>query len=425
MNRYEKEIDFIFNQFPMYQKVGDRAFKPGIEGMKEFDVALGRPHRKFPAIHIAGTNGKGSVSHMLASVFMSCGLKTGLYTSPHLVDFRERIKIDGEMIPRERVLDFIDKWKPYMVEKRPSFFEITTAMAFDYFASEEVDIAVIETGLGGRLDSTNIINPLLSIITNISMDHTVQLGNTISEIAREKGGIIKESVPVVIGEATRSTKDIFEEIASNIGARICFAEEGQYRDIKLSDYELDLRGNYQVHNLRTVLTVLSILGEEAGFRSIFNSKSISGWSDENIRSGLKSVIKSTGLRGRWERLSENPLVICDTGHNFGGLSEVFSQLQGEKYRRLFIVIGFVADKDIGKIINILPRQAYYYFTQAKIERALNATELYEKCRSAGLNGEVKESVGVAIKDYMKICREGDLLFIGGSNFIIAEALPLF
>jgi len=421
MNRYEKEIDFIFNQFPMYQKVGDRAFKPGVEGMKEFDIALGRPHRRFPAIHIAGTNGKGSVSHMLASVLMRCGLKTGLYTSPHLVDFRERIKIDGEMISEERVLNFIDNWKSYMVEKQPSFFEITTAMAFDYFAAEEVDIAVIETGLGGRFDSTNIITPLLSIITNISMDHTAQLGGTISEIAREKGGIIKESVPVVIGEATRSNKDIFEGIASDVGARICFAEQGQYKDIKLSDYDLDLRGNYQVHNLRTVLTALSILGEEPRFVSMLGN----GWSDENIRTGLKSVVKSTGLRGRWERLSENPPVICDTGHNLGGLMEVFSQLRDETYKRLFIIIGFVADKDIGKIINILPRQAYYYFTQAKIERALNGVDLYEKCRAAGLNGEVKESVESAIEDYMQIWREGDLLFIGGSNFIVAEALPLF
>jgi len=444
MERYDKEIDFIFNQFPMYQKVGDRAFKPGLDGMKEFDAVLGRPHRKFEAIHIAGTNGKGSVSHMLASVFMKCGLKTGLYTSPHLVDFRERIKINGEMISKERVLEFIDKWKSYMIEKRPSFFEITTAMAFDYFASKEVDIAVIETGLGGRLDSTNIITPILSIITNISMDHTVQLGGTISEIAREKGGIIKDSVPVVVGEATRSTEDIFGNIASGVGARICFAERGQYRDVKLSDYELDLRGNYQVHNLRTVLTALSILGEEGKFTSILRDVDVkrtddikigncnngkkstyNGWSDENIRIGLKSVVKSTGLRGRWERLSENPLVICDTGHNLGGLTEVFSQLRDEKYKRLFIIIGFVADKDITKIINILPQQAYYYFTQAKIERALSAGELYEKCYTAGLKGEVKESVEQAVKDYMAESHEGDLLFIGGSNFIIAEALPLF
>ena len=464
MERYDKEIDFIFNQFPMYQKVGDRAFKPGLDGMKEFDAVLGKPHRKFEAIHIAGTNGKGSVSHMLASVFMKCGLKTGLYTSPHLVDFRERIKIDGVMISKERVLEFVDKWKSYMVEKRPSFFEITTAMAFDYFASEKVDISVIETGLGGRLDSTNIITPILSIITNISIDHTAQLGGTISEIAREKGGIIKESVPVVIGEATRSTEDIFENIASAVGARICFAERGQYRDVKLSDYELDLRGNYQIHNLRTVLTALSILGEESKFISILrdvdakrtddikigncnngkkstciggamveyvensnggNSVNNDGWSDENIRVGLKSVVKSTGLRGRWERLSENPLVICDTGHNLGGLTEVFSQLRNEKYKRLFIIIGFVADKDVTKIINILPQQAYYYFTQAKIERALSAGELYEKCYTAGIKGEVKESVEQAVKDYMAESHEGDLLFIGGSNFIIAEALPLF
>jgi len=421
MSRYEKEINFIFNQFPMYQKVGDRAFKPGLEGMKEFDTALGRPHEKFRAIHIAGTNGKGSVSHMLASVFMKCGLKTALYTSPHLIDFRERIKIDGEMIPEDKVLAFIDKWKPYMLEKRPSFFEITTAMAFDYFASEGVDIAVIETGLGGRLDSTNIITPLLSVITNISMDHTVQLGHTLSEIAREKGGIIKASVPVVVGETTRSTRDIFKEIASNVGARICFAENGAYKDIKISDYELDLKGNYQVHNFRTVLTSLSILGEESRFKSMLDS----GWCDENIRAGLKSTVKSTGLRGRWERLSENPPVICDTGHNLSGLTEVFSQLGEESFKRLFIVIGFVEDKDIGRIISILPRHAYYYFTQAKIERALDAVELSEKCRTAGLSGEVKNSVESAVRDHMANCLEGDLLFIGGSNFIVAEALPLF
>ena len=452
MERYDKEIDFIFNQFPMYQKVGDRAFKPGLDGMKDFDVALDRPHRKFITIHIAGTNGKGSVSHMLASVLMRSGLKTGLYTSPHLVDFRERIRINRAMIPKERVLDFIDRWKSYMLENRPSFFEITTAMAFDYFASEQVDIAVIETGLGGRLDSTNIITPVLSIITNISMDHTLQLGHSVSEIAREKGGIIKGSVPVVIGESSRATRDVFEGIASSVGARICFAEDGPYRDIKLSDYELDLEGSYQVHNLKTVLTALAILGEDNRFLSIFNNKVKAtgrsgntefgeggfsntelnnadidgfGWSDENIKKGLKSVVKSTGLRGRWEQLSEKPKVICDTGHNLAGLTEVFSQLQKERYERLCIIIGFVSDKDITKIINILPRNAYYYFTQANIERALSAAELYEKSCAVGLTGEVKESVEQAVKDYITENHDGDLLFIGGSNFIVAEALPLF
>lgn len=453
---YNSEIEYIFKQFPSYQKVGKIAYKPGIETMLEFDKALGAPHKKFLTIHIAGTNGKGSVSHMLAAVLQKTGAKTGLYTSPHMSDFRERIKINGEMITQQGVLDFLIKWKPYMLINKPSFFEITTAMAFDYFAKQGVDIAVIETGLGGRLDSTNVITPLLSIITNIAFDHCEHLGFTLGEIAREKAGIIKPSVPVVVGEALPSTKFIFEQFADERGSKIVFAQDSLFKEILASDYELDLKGDYQTHNLRTVLTSLALLCEnkkfmkvvengcnvvENGCNVVDNDCNVverscyvvengcnvveNSWSDKNIREALKWAAKTTGLRGRWEYLSENPPVICDTGHNANGLRIVFSQLRRQKAKRLFIILGFVADKDLEKILGLLPTMAYYYFTQAKIERALDAKILAKRATSLGYQGEIKSSVEQAIKDYKGIYREGDLLFIGGSTFIVAEAIDFF
>lgn len=418
---YNKEIEFLFKQFPLFQQVGKMAYKPGIETMKEFDNALGNPHNKFLTIHIAGTNGKGSVSHMLSAVLQKTGSKVGLYTSPHLVDFRERIKINGELIPQESVMDFLTKWKPFMLDKKPSFFEITTAMAFDYFGKQGVDIAVIETGLGGRLDSTNIITPLLSIITNIALDHCEHLGFTLGEIAREKAGIIKPNIPVVVGEALTATKHIFEQVADERGSRIVFAQESPFKEILASDYELDLKGDYQTHNIRTVLTSLALLFDNYKFMKVVES----GWSDQNIREALKSAARTTGLRGRWEYLSENPPVVCDTGHNANGLKIVFSQLLRQKAKRLFIILGFVADKDLEKILDLLPGMAYYYFTQAKIERALDAKILAKRAISLGYEGEIKSSVEQAIRDYKRVYREGDLLFIGGSTYIVAEAIDFF
>lgn len=419
--KYNQEIEQLFKQFPSYQQVGSIAYKEGLETMSEFDSLLGHPHRKFPVIHIAGTNGKGSVSHMLASVFMKLGLKTALYTSPHLLDFRERIKVDGKMISKEDVYEFLITHKGFMNRIKPSFFEITTALAFDYFAKQKVDIAVIETGLGGRLDSTNIVHPWLSIITNIGLDHCEQLGSTITAIALEKGGIIKENVPVVIGEHNATTKDIFEKFAAERGSKILFSKLYRFKEIKLSDYELDLKGDYQVNNLRTVLTALYVLSQNQSFLSLVGK----GWSDLNIKEGLKTAAASTGLRGRWETLNVNPLVICDTGHNVHGLSVVFSQLRKQTFLRLFSIIGFVADKDIEKIMGLLPVSSYFYFTQANIPRALDAKLLAKRCKSVGLQGEVALSVEEAILKFRSVCKEGDLLFIGGSTFIVAEAIEFF
>lgn len=420
-DKYNEEIEYIFRQFPSYQQVGKIAYKEGLETMIEFDRRLGHPQRDYPVIHVAGTNGKGSVSHMLTSALMSCGVRVGLYTSPHLLDFRERIKVNGVMISKEEVLNFLVKWRPFMIEQKPSFFEITTAMAFDHFRRERVDIAVIETGLGGRLDSTNIVTPLVSVITNIALDHTEQLGNTLSAIASEKAGIIKHSVPVVIGEYTTSTKEIFENVANQKGAHIVFSQDSLFSEIKATDYELDLTGDCQTHNLRCVLTTLSVLSLNPTFINVVGE----GWSDDNIRNGLKSTAMATGLRGRWEYLSKEPPVVCDTGHNVNGLTMVFSQLRRQRYKRLFSIVGFVADKDIEKIVGLLPADSYFFFTQAKIARALNAEILASKCKSVGLKGEVCPSVESAIIRFKEIYKEGDYLFIGGSTFIVAEAIEFF
>jgi len=418
---YNREIEYIFNQFPSYQKVGKIAYKPGIESMREFDDALGNPHKRFRTVHIAGTNGKGSVSHMLAAVIQKTGAKVGLYTSPHLVDFRERIRINGEMISKEEVLDFLIKWKPFMEQNKPSFFEITTAMAFDYFARQGVEVAVIETGLGGRLDSTNIITPLLSVITNIALDHCEHLGFSLGEIAREKAGIIKQGVPVVVGEALHSTRPIFTRKADEMDSLLIFAQDYKFKDVMASDYELDLKGDYQNFNIRTVLTALYVLSTNEKFREITHGN----WSDSLIREALKVAASSTGLRGRWEYLNDVPPVLCDTGHNANGLNVVFSQLRSMKFKRLFVILGFVAEKDLEGILGILPHNAYYFITQAQIPRALDARILAERVFNLGIKGEVKSSVEQAITDYKQIWKDGDLLFIGGSNFIVAEAMIFF
>lgn len=418
LNKYNKEIEWIFNRFPSYQRVGNRAFKPGLESMIEFDKLLGSPHKKFMTVHVAGTNGKGSVSHMLASVFASAGLKTGLYTSPHLIDFRERIRINGEMISKEEVLEFIEKRREFMIEHETSFFEITTAMAFDHFARNSVDIAVIETGLGGRLDSTNIITPELSIITNIAMDHCEYLGYTLPEIAFEKGGIIKDGVPVVVGEVLNNTRPIFDKISVERGSPLTYAQESRFKDVMPSDYEVDLKGDYQIHNIRTVLAALNVIGHNHKFTMLCGS----GWSDLSIREGIKNAAKNTGLRGRWEKLFETPEVICDTGHNANGLRIVFAQLRKKKFNRLIILLGFVAEKDLEKIFGYMPRNAYYLFAQASTERALDSEKLTQRCKNLGFQGESHPSVESALMKYKAIYRDGDLLFIGGSTFIVADAI---
>lgn len=418
IEEYNREIEAIFKKFPSYQKVGNRAYKPGLESMQDFDSLLGHPHRGFMTIHIAGTNGKGSVSHMIASVFAAAGLKTGLYTSPHLIDFRERIKVNGEMISREEVYKFLTERRFFMEERGVSFFEITTAMAFDHFRREGVDIAVIETGLGGRLDSTNIITPELSIITNIALDHCEYLGYTLPEIAFEKGGIIKPGVPVVVGEVQNNTRPVFDKISVERGSPIHYAQESRFKDVMPADYDMDLKGDYQIHNLRTVLTALNILGRN----SRFISKCAHGWSDKSIQEGIRNAAKNTGLRGRWEWISRDPQVVCDTGHNANGLRIVFSQLRKQKFNRLFIVLGFVAEKDLEKIFGYMPSYAYYLFAQASTERALNSVKLAERGKLIGFQGEAHLNVESALNKAKALMKDGDLLFIGGSTFIVADAI---
>ncbi len=435
LESYKQELEYIYNQFPMYQQVGRVAYKPGLEGMITLDNKLGNPHKQFKTIHIAGTNGKGSVTHMIASALQHCGLKTGLYTSPHLTDFRERIKVDGQMVSMEFVYDFLTLHKDFFLKHRPSFFEISTSLAFTWFAKQNVDIAVIETGLGGRLDSTNIISPLLSVITNIGMDHCEHLGYTLGEIAREKAGIIKLATPVVIGEADASTKNIFNLKAKESESKIVFAQDYIFKDVKAADYNLDLLGDYQNLNIRTVLTALSVLGNLPDFVSLFEKSSAGEqsanglmpvWSDENIRRGLSTAAKTTGLRGRWEIICTEPKVICDTGHNAHGLKYVFEQLRREvkpdSGQRLFIIIGFVADKDLGPILGLLPENAFYIYTQAQVSRALNADELAARCASVGLEGEVRHSVKEAVDYFCSVHKSDDVLFIGGSTYIVAEAI---
>lgn len=419
--KYNQLIDYIFSQHPSFQNIGPAAYKEGLGTMREFDSLLNHPHRRYPVVHVAGTNGKGSVSHMLASVFMQFGLKTALYTSPHLIDFRERIKVNGEMISKESVYNFLTEHSGFLNQQNPSFFEITTAMAFDYFAKSNVDIAVIETGLGGRLDSTNIVSPILSIITNIGLDHCEQLGSTISSIALEKGGIIKDNVPVVIGEHNATTKSIFQKVARERGSKIFFSKSSRFKDVKANEYQLDLKGDCQLNNLKTVLTSLYVLSQSLTFITMIGG----GWSDSNIREGLKIAAKRTGLRGRWELLNEKPAVICDTGHNVHGLTIVFSQLRKQKYGRLFCIIGLTADKEIDKIIGLLPPDSYYYFTQAPITRAFDREVLAKRSIATGLKGEVADSVEESLKSFKAVCQEDDLLFIGGSTFIVAEALRFF
>ena len=357
-------------------------------------------------MHVAGTNGKGSTTHMLASVLQEAGYKTGLYTSPHLKDFRERIKINGEMIPKKNVSEFVEKHRYFFEGNQLSFFEMSVGLAFDYFRKEKVDIAIVEVGMGGRLDSTNIVLPEVSVITNIGLDHTQFLGSTLEKIAAEKGGIIKNGIPVVIGETLLETKRVFEKIALERNAEINFAETTD-----ISGYTSDLKGNYQQKNKKTVLATLRVLQEK-------------GWniSEENIKNGLLNTIKNTGLMGRWQILKENPKVICDTAHNKDGLQLVMEQLTAENYDNLHIVMGVVNDKDLASILPLFPKKATYYFCKPKIPRGLDASLLASQARGFELVGEVHISVKEAYKAALKAASWGDLVFVGGSTFVVAEVL---
>ena len=431
MKTYDEKIEWLFNQFPTYQKVGKVAYKPGIETMAAFDEALGHPHRRFRSIHVAGTNGKGSTSHMLAAGLATCGMKVGLYTSPHLKDFRERMKIvegDGfRMISCESVEAFIDRWQPFFEAEKPSFFEITTAMAFDFFAREEVDIAVIETGLGGRLDSTNIITPILSIITNIGLEHCEHLGYTLEAIAGEKAGIIKPGVPAVIGEFLLETRPVFEAKAAACGldpgsrhdavAPLVFATEAQ-PCLNLEVDELDLPGDYQRRNLCTLSAAAGVL------------QPLLGLDLDAFREGVRHAAKRTGLHGRWETLREADLVagkakiICDTGHNAHGLRWVAHQIDRIScdYDNVFFIMGLAREKDVDAIAPLLPRNVSYIWTQASSPRALPAVDLANAMSDHGLPGRVAFTVADALQTADSLSGANDLIFIGGSNFVVCEVL---
>lgn len=415
----------------MYQRVGAAAYKADLDNTLKLMEILGKPHLKLKCVHVAGTNGKGSSSHMLAAVLQQSGYKTGLYTSPHLVDFRERIRINGKMIAKNYVVDFVEKYKEQLEQISPSFFEWTVGLALDYFANEEVDVAIIEVGLGGRLDSTNVIVPKASLITNISFDHMNLLGDSLEKIGKEKAGIIKPRVPVVISQYQSETASVFNNVARELKAPIEFADKN-YKIIesKLSDglmhvkildkksertmaYDLDLTGNYQLKNLLGVLNVLEFISK-AGFII----------EEDHIRSALKNVAKLTGLAGRWQKLSDKPLVIADTGHNEDGIRQVIDNLKTIAYQQLHFIFGAVNDKDISKILELLPKEATYYFVKANIERALDEKILLAQAQKLKLNGKAYASVEAGLKAAKKACRKNDLIMIGGSTFVVGDVLAL-
>ncbi|WP_158844735.1 bifunctional folylpolyglutamate synthase/dihydrofolate synthase [Algibacter sp. L1A34] len=404
--RYNDTLDWMFSQLPMYQRQGKSAYKVDLSNTALLINHLDNPHKHFKTIHVAGTNGKGSSSHMLASILQEAGYKVGLYTSPHLKDFRERIKINGEEVSKQFVTGFIERNKLFFEANQLSFFEMTVGMAFEYFSQEKVDIAVIEVGLGGRLDSTNIISPEVSVITNIGLDHTQFLGNTLELIAFEKGGIIKTKIPVVIGETQKETKPVFVDLATKNNSEIIFADQQD-----LNVYESDLKGDYQAKNIQTVVTAIKILQKK--------SYSISS---RDIKKGLLNVIRNTGLLGRWQVLNENPKVVCDTGHNREGLIYVMKQLSNEVYNNLHIVFGVVNDKDLSSIIDLLPKKAEYYFCKPNISRGLAADELKEVFNAHNLKGESYNSVNEAYNIALEKANADDFIFIGGSTFVVAEII---
>lgn len=423
---YDQTLQYLYSQTPMYQRVGGDAYKPGLGTSLMLDQAFGSPHRSFRSIHVAGTNGKGSVSHSLAAILMKSGYRVGLYTSPHLIDFRERVRVDGEMIPRQEVTQFVERYLKAPVPAKPSFFELTMTMAFDYFARRQVDFAVVEVGLGGRLDSTNIISPILSIITNISLDHTQFLGDTLPQIAAEKAGIIKPGVPVVIGEAAGQVRQVMERKAAEQNAPATFAQDTPevlsieqepgrliLHTASYGQVAYGLTGYCQKHNANTILravTALKKLGVEIP--------------DKAVADGMAGVCRLTGLMGRWMQVASKPLIICDTGHNIGGFEYIAAQLRSLTGGVLHVVIGFVADKDVGHILPLLPKSASYYFTQASIPRAMPAERLAGLAARAGLKGSAHSTVATALAAARSRCGESDTIFVGGSTFVVADLLSL-
>lgn len=429
---YQETLDYLFKQLPMFQRIGKAAYKADLDTTLKLDQYFNHPHKKYKTIHVAGTNGKGSVSHSIASILQESGLKTGLYTSPHYLDFRERIRINGNLISEKSVIDFTQKHKEFFINLKPSFFEITAAMAFEYFAQENIDIAVIEVGMGGRLDSTNIISPILSIITNIGYDHMQFLGDNLKSIAAEKAGIIKKNTRLVIGETKAEIKAVFSQKAQEIDAPIYFAHHNfsvsnsihsqnntlffninKHSNIQYNSLEFGLNGDYQNQNIITIIQAIELLKDELNI------------SKENIYSGLKKVVENTGIMGRWQILSNKPLTICDAGHNYDGILQVTNQLKNQNFEKLHFIFGAVNDKEISKILNLLPKDAIYYFTKASIERALDQNILINQAINFGLQGNAYSNVELAIVDAKKNAQTNDLIFIGGSSFVVADALAYF
>lgn len=424
---YQEATTYLFESAPLFQNIGAGAYKEGLENTHLLDAHFGHPHRYFRTIHVAGTNGKGSVSHTLAAILQSAGYRTGLYTSPHLVDFRERIRVNGEMIPWQRVVDFVEQERDFFEPLHPSFFELATALAFKYFQEAQVDVAVIEVGLGGRLDCTNIIRPDLSIVTNISFDHVQFLGSTLPQIATEKAGIIKSGIPVVIGETNghEDVRNVFLRKAQEVGTQVNFADEmGEilsatpdkdggmtYQTQHHGILKAQLGGLYQYANTATILAAVDEL-RNIGYAI----------SDGQLQEGFLHVCDLTGLMGRWQKLHQEPDVICDTGHNVAGFQYTIQQLESRCHGRLHIIIGMVSDKDVSTILKLLPKNATYYFTQASVKRAMPADEIATKAQEAGLKGKTYKKVVTAYRAAMKNATPEDLIFVGGSNFIVADML---
>lgn len=424
---YQETLNYLYNSTPVFEHVGAVAYKEGLQNTLALDKHFNHPHTNFKTIHIAGTNGKGSCSHSLASILQEAGYKVGLYTSPHLVDFRERIRVNGQCISKERVVKFVEDERKFFEPLHPSFFELTTALAFKYFDEQKVDIAIIEVGLGGRLDCTNIISPILSIITNISFDHTQFLGDTLAKIAAEKAGIIKKGVPVIIGEANEETSPVFQSKANEVNSVIVFAEDNAIvtssspmadggRRYYLSNNSTlvgELSGDYQERNMNTILCACNILKQMNIIKN-----------DDVIAKGLTNICKNTGLLGRWQTIQNNPTVVCDTGHNVGGWNYLAPQIKRQQCNQLRIVFGMVDDKDINSVMYLLPKNAIYYWTQAESKRAIKAERVAEIAIKHDLRGEIFDNVEVAYTKALQDSNKDDFVFVGGSSYIVADLLTL-
>lgn len=409
---FEQTLAYLYEKLPFFSRDGKKAIKNSLDNSLFLSELSGNPHQQFKSIHVGGTNGKGSVSHSLASVFQHHSFKTALYTSPHLIDFRERMRINGKMIPKHKVVEWVETYEPWIEKVKPSFFEITQAIAFSWFAEEKVDIAVIEVGMGGRLDSTNIITPLLSVITNISYDHQDMLGETLPEIASEKAGIIKANVPVIIGRKQTETAPVFIQKATSVNSTLYFASDFEFT----TDIPFELKGLYQKENLQTIRSACKVLQEKLGFKL----------EEKTTRAALASVCKTTGLRGRWEVLqAKGPKIIADTGHNEEGLYFVSQQLQSENYQQLHIVMGMVADKNRERLWQFFPKNAQYYFSKPNIPRGLDLEILYAEATKNGLKGSCYESCEAAFEAAKNKSQSNDLIFVGGSTFVVAEILPFY